>query len=78
MGRLILFKECLRHGVTPFILDDKRRTRYLQGLREWDEDPWTLMEVVSESQQRYSAQIELQKLKASELRFQRMYARNQG
>ena len=78
VGRLILFKECLRHGVTPFILDDKRRTRYLQGLREWDEDPWTLMEVVSESQQRYSAQIELQKLKASELRFQRMYARNQG
>lgn len=75
VGRLILFKECLRHGVMPFILDDKRRTRYLQGLRDWDEDPWPLMEVVSEAQQRYSTQIELQKLKASELRYQRLYHR---
>lgn len=78
VGRLILFKECLRHGVMPFILDDKRRTRYLQGLREWEKDSLILMEVVSKAQQRYSAQIELQKLKAGELRFQRMYARNQG
>lgn len=75
VGRLILFKECLRHSVTPFILDDKRRTRYLQGLRERDEDPWTLMEVVSAAPQRYSAQIELHKLKASELSFQHMYGR---
>ncbi|MBQ5791952.1 MAG: Fic family protein, partial [Clostridia bacterium] len=24
IGRLIMFKECLRHGVMPFILDDKK------------------------------------------------------
>lgn len=68
LGRLILFKECLRHDVMPFIIDDKRRGRYLEGLREWDECKDKLLEVVLEAQQRYGAQIELQKLLASEYR----------
>lgn len=68
IGRLILFKECLRHDVMPFIIDDKRRGRYLEGLREWDECKDKLLEVVFEAQQRYGAQIELQKLLASDYR----------
>lgn len=62
VGRLIMFKECLRHDVMPFILDDKRRSRYLQGIRKWDVDSSMLSEVVMEAQSRYDAQIELQKL----------------
>ena len=62
VGRLIMFKECLRHDVMPFILDDKRRTRYLEGLREWDNDSSILAEVVMEAQSRFDAQIQLQKL----------------
>ena len=62
IGRLIMFKECLRHDVMPFILDDKRRTRYLEGLREWDNDSSILAEVVMEDQSRFDAQIQLQKL----------------
>lgn len=62
IGRLILFKECLRHDVMPFIIDDKRRTRYLEGLREWDDDPGILTEVVMEAQSRFDAQIQLQNL----------------
>lgn len=69
IGRLILFKECLRHDVMPFIIDDKRRRRYLEGLREWDECRDKLLEVVLEAQQRYGAQVELQKLLASNQRF---------
>lgn len=69
VGRLILFKECLRHDVMPFIIDDKRRGRYLEGLREWDESRDTLLEVVLEAQQRYVAQIELQKLMAANREF---------
>lgn len=38
VGRLILFKECLRHDIMPFIIDDKRRSRYLRGIKEWHED----------------------------------------
>ena len=59
-GRLILFKECLRHGLTPFILDDKRRGRYLDGIRNWDEDRTPLLRVVEEAQVRFAAQETLQ------------------
>ena len=62
IGRLILFKECLRHNVMPFIIDDKRRSRYLRGIKEWQVDHYELEDVVMEAQDRFEAQIELQKL----------------
>ena len=62
MGRLILFKECLRHNVMPFIIDDKRRSRYLRGIKEWHDDRYELVDVVMEAQDRFEAQIELQRL----------------
>ena len=65
VGRLILFKECLRHDIMPFIIDDKRRSRYLRGLKEWHEDHYELLDVVMEAQDRFEAQVELQKLRAA-------------
>ncbi len=62
VGRLLMFKECLRHGVIPFIIDDKRRSRYLRGIREWDEDRYELKDVVLEAQDRFEAQLELKRL----------------
>ena len=62
IGRLLMFKECLRHEITPFILDDKRRTEYLKGIREWDMDKTTLFTPCLEAQARFQAQIDLQKL----------------
>ena len=62
VGRLIMFKECLRHDIMPFIIDDKRRSRYLRGIREWHDDRYELVDVVIEAQDRFEAQIELQKL----------------
>ena len=62
LGRLLMFKECLRHEITPFILDDKRRTEYLKGIREWDMDRATLFTPCLEAQARFQAQIDLQKL----------------
>ena len=70
IGRLIMFKECLRHEVMPFILDDKRRSRYLEGIREWDDDPGILGEVVMEAQSRFDAQIQLQMLAEHRQSFQ--------
>ncbi len=64
VGRLILFKECLRHDVMPFIIDDKRRSRYLRGIKEWHTDRYELVDVVMEAQDRFEAQIELQNLYA--------------
>ena len=65
IGRLILFKECLRHGIMPFIIDDKRRSRYLHGIKEWHDDRYELVDVVMEAQDRFEAQVELQKLRAA-------------
>lgn len=65
IGRLIMFKECLRHDIVPFIIDDKRRSRYLEGIRKWDKSHAILEEVVLEAQKRYQDQIELQVLIAT-------------
>lgn len=62
IGRLIMFKECLRHNVMPFILDDKRRRQYLAGIQEWQTNRMTLIQVVASAQDRFEAQVELQKL----------------
>ena len=70
IGRLLMFKECLRHDVMPFIIDDKRRGRYLEGLEKWDTDRSILTEVVMEAQDRFDAQLELQKLMEAGARYQ--------
>ena len=69
VGRLLMFKECLRHDVMPFIIDDKRRSRYLRGIKEWHTDRYELVDVVMEAQDRFEAQIELQRtLRATSIR----------
>ena len=65
VGRLIMFKECLRHGIMPFIIDDKRRSRYLRGIKEWHDDRFEMIDVVMEAQDRFESQIELQRLHAA-------------
>jgi Fic family protein len=62
VGRLILFKECLRHDVVPFIIDDKKRKSYLEGIKEWEQDKVILYELMVDTQKRFQAQIELQRL----------------
>ena len=35
VGRLIMFKECIRNGIVPFIVNDKDKRFYALGLSEW-------------------------------------------
>ena len=35
VGRLIMFKECLRNGIVPFIIGDDMKAFYYRGLSEW-------------------------------------------
>ncbi len=35
VGRLIMFRECLRHKIIPFIIDDSHKQFYYRGLREF-------------------------------------------
>ena len=71
IGRLLMLKECLRHGITPFILDDKHRSAYLDGIRCWEKDPLPLLQVCMEAQSRFQAQIELEKLLEAQARILR-------
>lgn len=38
IGRLIMFKECLKHDIVPFIIEDNIKMFYYRGLKEWDRE----------------------------------------
>lgn len=43
VGRLIALKECLRHNVIPFIIEDSKKNYYYRGLAEWrNEKGWLI------------------------------------
>jgi len=62
VGRLIMMKECLRHNVVPFIVDDKRRGDYNKGIKCWSTDPSVLRNACLKAQERFNRQLELQRL----------------
>ncbi len=35
IGRLIMFKECLKHGIVPFIITDELKMFYYRGIKNW-------------------------------------------
>ncbi len=35
VGRLILLKECLKHGITPFVIAENFKRFYYLGLEDW-------------------------------------------
>ena len=37
-GRLILFRECLRNGIVPVVIEDANRNEYLEALKEHREE----------------------------------------
>ena len=62
LGRLIMLKECLRHEIDPFIIDDKRRSVYLRGILSWDDDPKVLRELAQGAQTRLRGKWDLFRL----------------
>lgn len=62
VGRLIMVKECLRHNIVPFIVDDKRRGDYNKGIKCWLADPSVLRNACLKAQDRFNRQLELQRL----------------
>ena len=62
VGRLLMIKECLRHNIVPFIIDDKRRGEYNKGIKCWSTDRSLLRDACLKAQERFNHQLELQKL----------------
>ena len=50
VGRLIALKECLRHGIIPFIIEDNKKGFYYRGLSEWREEKGWLMDTCLDAQ----------------------------
>lgn len=38
IGRLIMFKECLRNNIVPFIISEDKKMFYYRGLSDWDKE----------------------------------------
>lgn len=58
VGRLIMFKECLKYNVVPFIIEDNLKMFYYRGLKEWDEEKGYLMDTCLTAQDRYKAYLD--------------------
>ena len=53
VGRLILFKECLKHNIVPFIIEDNLKLFYYRGLKEWPTEPGFLTETCRAGQDKF-------------------------
>ena len=59
VGRMLMIKECLRHGIDPFIIDDKHRGDYNKGIREWASNRSVLQTVAERAQERFRNEREV-------------------
>lgn len=62
LGRLIMMKECLRHQIVPFIIDDKHRGQYHRGITSWNTNPENLSSVATHAQTHFESKMDLCKL----------------
>lgn len=53
VGRLIMFKECLKYGIMPFIIDDNHKMFYYRGLAEYQSEKGYLIDTCLSAQDRY-------------------------
>lgn len=63
VGRLIMFKECLRNGIVPFIITDELKMFYYRGLHEWRHTPGYLTDTCLTAQDFYKALLDYFKIK---------------
>lgn len=57
VGRIILFKECLKHDIFPFIIDHEHKLFYYRGLKEYTVEKGYLMDTCMSSQDEYEKTV---------------------
>ena len=50
VGRLVALKECLRHNIVPFLIEDSKKAFYYRGLAEWDNEKGWLTDTCLDGQ----------------------------
>ncbi|MBE5730683.1 MAG: Fic family protein [Clostridiales bacterium] len=63
VGRLILFKECLRNNIVPFIIDQSLKFFYYRGLREWSNERGFLRDTCLTAQDTFKAWLDYFEIK---------------
>lgn len=66
VGRLILFKECLRNDIVPFIIDDDLKLFYYRGLHEWHTERGFLIDTCLTAQDRFKKYLDYFRISYSE------------
>ena len=63
VGRLIMFKECLKYNIVPFIIEDNLKLFYYRGLKEWDNEKGYLTDTCLTAQEKYKAYLDYFRIK---------------
>lgn len=58
VGRLIMFKECLKYNIVPFIIDDNLKLFYYRGLKEWNNEKGYLTDTCLTAQDKYKTYLD--------------------
>ena len=58
VGRLIMFKECLKNNICPFIIGDRDKMFYYRGLKEWEREKGYLRDTCLLMQDDFKAVLE--------------------
>lgn len=58
VGRLIMFKECLKYHIVPFIIEDDLKMFYYKGLKEWDNEKGCLTDTCLTAQDKYKTYLD--------------------
>ena len=53
VGRMIMFKECLKNNIMPFIVLDEDKPYYIRGLKEYERDKMFLIDTIRHEQDLY-------------------------
>ena len=58
VGRLIIFKECLKYNIVPFIIDEDLKLYYYRGLSEWNRERGFLRDTCLAAQDKYKMYLD--------------------
>ena len=59
VGRLIALKECLRHNIIPFIIEDVKKSYYYRGLSEWKNEKGWLTDTCLDGQDTFARLLDI-------------------
>ncbi|MCQ2759560.1 Fic family protein, partial [Helicobacter pylori] len=57
VGRLVMFKECLKNNIMPFIIENEHKAFYYRGIKEYDNTKGYLKDTILQSQDNFNEMV---------------------